>query len=193
MAKQEALPVKRSKVDWAAIERDFRTGKFTFNELEVKHHVFGSSISRKSKKDGWVKDLSDAIRQATSAKLAVALVNDIVNAGSQDVQNTISAAAEVNTRIILGHRSRLTSLADAVDQAQAKLLSLGHTVTDIREAAVFVQAVGNLSTATKNLIEQERKAFGLDEATTEQPADAMANFLTDLAVRGSRLPILTLA
>jgi len=44
-----------------------------------------------------------------------------------------------------------------------KPLEFGPQVTDVREAAVFVQAVYNLANATKTLIEQERKAHGLDD------------------------------
>jgi hypothetical protein len=55
-----------------------------------------------------------------------------------------------------------------VDEAKARLLELGPQSIDVREAAVFVQAVNNLASATRTLIEQERKAHGLDDQAQQQ-------------------------
>ena len=156
-------PAKGRRVDWDAVERDYRTGKFTLREMGDKYGVTHSAIGQKARKSGWTADLTKAIAQATNAKLIAEIVSKEVSSATHAVSNVVLAAAEVNKRIILGHRQRLTELADAVDQAKAKLLSLGDSVADIREAATFVQAAGNLATATKTLIEQERKAYQLDD------------------------------
>ena len=79
-------------------------------------------------------------------------------------------------------------LALAVDQAKASVLLPGTAVTSIREAAVFMQAVGNLAASTKTLVELERKVYNIDSAQ-EHPKDAFGAFLPDLSARGSRLPI----
>lgn len=165
-AAKTVAPPKAKRADWDAIERDYRTAKFTLRELEAKHGVFNTSIARKAKSAGWTQDLSLAIKQATNIKLTQESVSNLVSSGLQDVSNTVLAAAEVNTRIIQGHRTRLAGLSEVVETAKAKLMLLGDTVADIREAATFVQAVGNLATATKTLIEQERKAHNLDDDTT---------------------------
>lgn len=156
-------PVKRARTDWDAVERDYRTGKYSLRELGARHGADHGLISRKAKKGSWTQDLSVAIKQATNAKLTQLLVNTEVNESHQKVNAVVSAAADENTRIILSHRTRLIDLADAVDAAKAKLLALGDTVADIREAATFVQAVGNLANATKMLIDQERRAHNLDD------------------------------
>lgn len=156
-----------SKTDWDAVERDYRTGKFTTRELSVKHGPSHSLIARNAKKGGWTQDLAKAIKQATDAKLTNDLVNKEVHKGSQAVHKVIQVAAEVNAGVIRNHRLWLSDLADDMQTAKAKLMAMGDTVADIREAATFVQAVGNLATATKTLIEQERKAFGLDDGEPE--------------------------
>ena len=79
-------------------------------------------------------------------------------------------AAERNAQVILSHRSRLAALHQDVETAKRKLMEIGDSVADIREAATLVQAVGNLATATKTLIEQERKAFQLDEPGADESA-----------------------
>ena len=152
-------PAKGRRVDWDAVERDYRTDKFTLRQLEAKHGVSYAQICRKASEKKWTRDLRETIKRATDN----ALLLDAVTAAQQSATNTVLVAAEVNKRIILGHRQRLTELADAVDQAKTKLLSLGDSVADIREAATFVQAAGNLASATKTLIEQERKAYQLDD------------------------------
>ena len=189
MPTNKPKPKAKPRADWDAVERDYRTGKYSLRELQARHGADHSLILRKARKEGWTQDLSIAIKQATNAKLVAALVNTEVNESHQKVTAVVFAAASENTRVILSHRTRLASLSDAVETAKAKLLLLGDTVADIREAATFVQAVGNLATATKTLIEQERKAFGLDDGLPERPADKWIEFIEDLSARGSRLPI----
>ena len=62
--------------------------------------------------------------------------------------------------------------------AKAKLEEIGGALTDVREVATFVQAVGNLTTSTKALIEQERKSFGLDE-TSEKKTDLIEDLILE--------------
>jgi hypothetical protein len=168
-AAKQVVP-KKPRVDWDAIERDYRTDKFTLRELATKYGVTHTTISRNAEKKGWTKDLTDAIRQATNAKLVQQTVQQQCTTAHQNATDTVLAAAELNSRIIQGHRTRLAGLHDAVETAKHKLMVLGDSVADIREAATFVQAVGNLATATKTLIEQERKAHNLDAEPEADPA-----------------------
>lgn len=157
----------RRKVDWQAVERDYRTGKFTLRELEDKHSADNSLIARKAKRDGWTQDLSKSIKQATDAKLVKALADSISPGASGSPQMdaaVVAVAAEINTQIILGHRRAAKRAMDAMERAQAVVLEHGGAITDIREAATFASAVESLSRTAKNVIEIERKAFNLDEA-----------------------------
>jgi len=117
--------VKRFKVDWEAVERDYRTAKFTLRELEAKHHVSYAEISRRAKKHQWKKDLSEIIRQATSA----ALLQDSVTQAQKDITETVLVAVEVNTRVILGHRRDISDTRDVA----AALLS------ELRSAALLAE------------------------------------------------------
>jgi len=164
------MPRVRRSVDWEAVERDYRATQMTLRELGSKHGCDHAAIARKASKCEWKKDLASAVRKATNAKLIEQAVTSVVNDRQQAVTTVVLAAAELNKQMILGHRRRLTDLADAVEQAKAKLLSLGASVTDIRDAAVFVQGVCHLAAATRTLIEQERKAFNLDEQPPAEPA-----------------------
>lgn len=180
-------PEKRRSVDWDAVERDFRTGKFTLRELAVAHHVSHQAIGKKAEKMAWTQDLAKAIKQATNAILIQEIINNQVAKDCQSVASTILVAAELNKQVIIGHRHRLAELKEDVVTAKLKLMDMGETVADIREAAIFVQAVGSLITATKTLICEERKAFSLDDEDQPMNEDKVAKFITSLGK--SSLPV----
>ena len=187
--KSKAKPA-RKRADWDAVRRDFSTGRYTLRELQTKHGADHGLISRKARKEGWTQDLSIVIRKATNARLAESLVDEKVTESHQKVTTTIAAAVGENVAIIMGHRARLTDLALAVNIAKEVVLTLGSEVSGIREAGLFTQAICNLVTSTKVLLEQERKAYNLDnESERGNPQDAFAALLDDIASRGSRLPI----
>lgn len=138
--KSATAPAKRKKVDWPAVERDYRTGKFTLRELEAKHGVDNAQIARRKKAEGWTQDLSDAVRAATNAQLMSALVSTEVSNAQQNVSTTIMAAAEVNTQIILGHRkglNRITrikeTLLDQIEQAATLMPDLAEVIEMVRQ------------------------------------------------------------
>ena len=138
--KSATAPAKRKKVDWPAVERDYRTGKFTLRELEAKHGVDNAQIARRKKAEGWTQDLSDAVRAATNAQLMSAIVSTEVSNAQQNVSTTIMAAAEVNTQIILGHRrglSRITrikeTLLDQIEQAAMLMPDLADVIEMVRQ------------------------------------------------------------
>ena len=87
--------------DWEAVERDYRTGRFTLRELEAKHGAGYADISRRAKREGWQKDLAAVIRQATNA----ALLSDATTKAQSDATTVVLVAAEVNKQVILGHRA----------------------------------------------------------------------------------------
>jgi hypothetical protein len=199
-----SVPAKR-RTDWEAVERDYRTGKFTLRELEEKHGAFNSSIARKAKKDGWTQDLSRAIQQATNAKLAEALVSDIASEGAQNASATVLAAAEVNKQVILGHRkdvtatrnvaaalleelSRAALLAEEQELLTQVLAGSGAEPADEARIRATVQkalslpsrvgSVKQLADTFDKLQLAERRAFGLDDKT-DRPESSLAEMATD--------------
>jgi hypothetical protein len=163
---------KRKRIDWEAVERDYRTGRFTLRELEAKHGAGYAKISKRAKDNGWTKDLADAVRQATTAALIAEVATERATEGQKAATTVVLAAAELNKQVILGHRKHAINAREAMDAARAKLVALGDSVADIREAATFASAVESLSRTAKNVIEIERTAFGLDDPNKppEKPA-----------------------
>lgn len=174
----------RKRVDKEAVERDYRTGTMTLRELGAKHNANHATIGRWAESGGWTKDLSAAIRQATNAKLIEDATRQSCDGARQDATTAVLVAAEVNTQIILGHRKLAVQAREAMDLARAKLLSLGDTVADIRDAATFVSATESLSRTTKTVIDIQRTAFGLDDAPKEKDKPAAVDWASKSADEG---------
>lgn len=174
MNQSATTPPKKPKPDKGAVERDYRTGRFTLRELEAKHGVNNATISRWAAKEGWTQDLSIAIKQATNAKLIAAMVQQECSAAQQDAAknaaNTVLAAADVNVGVLLSHQRRLAVLNADAEAARAMLLELGGTVKDVKTAAIYVSALESAARTTRIVIDAERKAFQLDEPDADESA-----------------------
>lgn len=188
-----ASPKPRKRIDWEAVERDYRTGKFSLRELEAKHSASYSEISRKAKREGWQKDLRDVIRAATSA----AVLRETTTQAQSDATGVVLVAAELNAQVIMGHRSDLTrarsvalNLLDELastamlaeeQQLLAEVVAGGEDADPkrVQEARVALRKaldVGNRIGAVKALAEAltklhagERKAHGLDDEGAPPP------------------------
>jgi len=159
----ERRRTKRGSIDWDAVERDYRTGKFTVRELGAKYNVSHQRVSQVANERGWTQDLAEQIRQATHARLVEQLVQDEVAKSGRELANTVLVAADLNAQVILRHRQRLAALAKDADLARQKLIELADTVKDHKDAATLVSAIESAFRSEKILIEQERKAFRLDD------------------------------
>jgi stage V sporulation protein SpoVS len=200
-APDNIAPPARRRADWEAIERDYRTGQFSDQELADKHGnvVSRQAISKRAKVQGWQKDLSREVRQATKAKLIADQVREkvagevaerVAKSGNATVQ-AVLAAAETNKQVILGHRRDIAkvrditmTLVDALEAAasekdESKRLPLGDLVLTAQRAG---QSLSRLQ-------QMERVAFGLDEEDDSAGAAGVSK-LTD-AQRAARLAALT--
>lgn len=208
-APKGAAPVTaKVRHDWEAIERDYRTGKFTLRELEAKHGPSYAEISRRSKREGWTKDLRDIINQATSA----AVLRETVTAAQKDVTETVLVAAELNKNVILAHREglkRITGikqkLLDQIEQAAENLPELEEVVEILRKPddngndrmndmmrkamsrSSLVDDLKKLTEVDERVRKGEREAFGLDDDPADDaPGRGAGREMTD-AERAVRL------
>ncbi len=182
-----AVPGKR-RTDWEAVERDYRTGRFTLRELETKYGVNNSTISRRADKHGWTQDLSSAIKQATNAKLIQSIVAAECSTAQQNAAETVLVAAEVNKQVILAHRKGLQELTsvkrallDQIQQAAAMLPDLAEVIEIVRNPddngidrandalrkamsrSALVDDLKKLADVDEKVRKGEREAFGLDD------------------------------
>jgi hypothetical protein len=164
---RKSASTRRSRVDWDAVERDYRTTQLTLRELEKKHGITNSRIAQKAKELNWSRDLWPAIRQATDALLIQAEVSKELSKQAEQVTQTLSTtvitAAEIKAAVVMRHRERLEALARDAEIAREKLMALNQTITDVKDATTLVSAVEAAVRTEKILIEQERKAHRLDD------------------------------
>ncbi|WP_157264291.1 hypothetical protein [Azohydromonas aeria] len=157
-----------------AVKLDYGLCEFSQRKVIAKHSVDDSTVSLKARTLGWTDNFTLTVKLVTKTALLEAAkrraeeIDAEVGAESErETEGAIKAAVSENVAIVMGHRKWLADLATAVDEDKARLLEFGPQSIDVREAAVFVQAVGNPANATKVLIEQERKVHGLDDQTQQ--------------------------
>ena len=54
---------KKPRVDWEAVERDYRAGVLTLREIGERYDCSHVAITKRAKKEGWVRDLAPKIRE----------------------------------------------------------------------------------------------------------------------------------
>lgn len=180
----KTTPPARKRADWEAVERDYRTGRFTLRELEAKHGPNNATIGRRAEREGWTKDLSDAIRQATNAKVIAATVQQECSSAQQSAATTVLAAAELNKQIILGHRTALRELGEKAETARDTLMTLANSVADVREAATVMSALESYGRIVKLRVEKEREAFGINDTSQSPEKPAAQDWASKSAEEG---------
>jgi hypothetical protein len=195
----------RHRVDWPAVERDFRTGAFTLRELASKYGCSHVAIGKQARKNSWRQDLSKAVRAATNATVLASTAARVEVAKSAvAVTATVLAAAEVNKNVILGHRADIKEARNLVFALLAELRSSAMTedekerlvdlltgpgaepedvsvarrlVTKALGTAARIGGVKALAEAITKLQIAERKAFGLDASEDDRPKGTLADEL----------------
>lgn len=133
-----AAPARR-RVDWDAVERDYRTGKFTKRELAEKYGVSHTAINGRAKEHGWTQDLTEHIRQATNAKLVQALVSTEVSESFQSLSTAVEVAAEASAQIILKHQRGLVRLTNIKETLLNQIEQAAQTLPDLSEVIEMVR------------------------------------------------------
>lgn len=132
-------PKKRKGVDWPAVERDYRTSQMTLRELGEKHGCTHGAIAQKAKASGWQRDLRPAIEQATQARLIESALSSAVNGATQELTNVVLAVAEVNTQVILKHRTGLQRITRIKEQLLDQIEQAAMNLPDLAEAIELVR------------------------------------------------------
>ncbi|MBX9914077.1 MAG: hypothetical protein K2Y25_09270 [Pseudomonadaceae bacterium] len=173
--------------DWDAIESLYRAGQVSNRVLAEKYGVSEGAIRKKAKAQGWVKDLSDQVRQAVRSELVRTEVRTS-HAGDREI---IEVAAATGAQVVRTHRKDIRSAADLVGLMLQQLTeavidreSIENTIeaetaddeTGHRRAKMMravslgghAAIMRDLSTAAKNLVSLERQAYNLDETSAEE-------------------------
>ena len=205
---QEASRKSPAQIDWPAVERDYRTSQMTLRELGAKYGCDHAAIARRAKREGWQRDLTEAVKQATNAKLIEASVNNAVNKAvtseQQAVTNVVLAAAEVNTHVILGHRKGLREITAVRDlllgqvaEAAANLPALTEVIEMVRcpddngidrandalkramSRSTLIDDLKKLAEVDEKVRKGEREAFSIAPATDDPAGKPVKRVVLD--------------
>lgn len=62
----------RPPVDWEAIEREYRLGKYSVRELAKRHSITHPPIIRRAAKEGWTQDKAPEVNRRVAERLLLA-------------------------------------------------------------------------------------------------------------------------
>lgn len=171
------------KVDWEAIEREYRAGQLSVREIGRQHSIPESTIRKKAKAEGWSRDLTERVKEAVRSELVRSEGAEAMREGCvQEEKEIVKAAAARTIKLVQIHRAdakmQRQILADLIGELKARLSVIKEvrkvevseetgkplclspfTLDELKDTSAISR---NASTALKNLVTIERQAYGLD-------------------------------
>jgi hypothetical protein len=180
------MVTQKTRYDWDAIYRDYRTNSFTDSELSRKYGCSRTAIQKRSKREKWTRDLSTEVKKATAIKLREldaekTRVARGVASGTEREQ--IDDAATTRAELIKTHRNDINNLRELEQQLVAELrtgptkLYLANYKGEIIEKTVGLTAseraaaTANLAQVQSKRVALERQAFGIDDNDDPEETD----------------------
>lgn len=177
------MVAKTAKViDWAKVEAEYRTGRWTVREIAKRNEITHPPIIQRAKKYGWVQDISQKVEHARKEKLAQQAMVET------NLADTVDAVATQQADIVSQHKTAASKARAVVDKLLAEvdfttehrdlfrdaLAASGFEGFDklsIQQALTKVLGLGGRSMALQRVInslatvvEIERKAYGIEDA-----------------------------
>ena len=115
-------------IDWTAIERHYRAGELSLNEIAKRYGVSRPGIQKRAEREGWVRDLSKKIEQATQNKVLVAVAK-------QQVAGELPLATKLGEKAYVDAYSDASAAVDMQQRADVKrALEVQRSMLDELEA-----------------------------------------------------------
>jgi len=180
----------REKIDWEAIERDYRLGQLSVREIARRYVIEASTITRKAKKESWVRDFSEEVKARTRAGLietAKQQAQQHATESNEALRDGVEVAVETNLRVLRQHQTGIRQNSGRLDKLTEKFDVLLELAADLNEISKAASAFESMVRSQKTLVGLERQALNIDE---ESPADnPVGEFLKACSGRG--LPVVT--
>lgn len=180
--------------DWELIEREFRTGRFSMTQLEKRHGVHRSTISRRAKKGNWEKDLTERVRERTQQKITKASLSPEAQAAfDNDDDQIVEYAANENAAVVKGHRKNLErwrGIAERYAELLESQLAEGKIAVELptggtAEIDVPLEYVGKCmghgTQALDRVIKLERQNYGLDANDKDEGVKTFEELMAEVA------------
>jgi len=150
--------------DWEGCQIDYRAGQLSIRQLAAKHSIPESTVRSRAKAEGWQRDLTEDVRQATRTKLSRSSRSEIAHGDDQEI---IEQASSDATEMVMEHRRAIARfrrisrrLADTLERIE---------VTEDNHSE-FARSLNSGIDALGKAIRLERQSFGMD--SDEKPQEA---------------------
>ncbi len=154
---------KKKKVDWDAMEPDYRAGILSNMALADKYDCTESAVRDHAKRFGWTRKLADKVRESINENLLRGELRDTATPRSKDDQVVLRAAA-AGTQIVLRHRDSIARQQRIKERLELELENLAAPgeIKGLTPLAAAVKISEALARTTSLLTGLERQAFNLD-------------------------------
>ncbi|MEQ4254256.1 hypothetical protein [Pseudomonas syringae] len=196
--------------DWERIEQLFRAGLLSVREIAAACGVSHTAINKRSKAEGWDRDLNAKIKAKADSLVSKREVSTKVSTETLATERGIvEANAEVIADIRLAHRgdisrsrrltNKLLDELEALTDEQGTIKELIAQLKDgdhedgeaMSDMLALANKMGALPTRTKTmkelaetlktLVVLERQAYGLDEKEKSADADDLSSLMDELS------------
>jgi hypothetical protein len=165
--------------DWEAIERAYRAGSLSVRAIADQNSLTDGAIRKRAKKEGWARDLTEKVQQATKDKLVRA---EVRTDGTQDALRTdddiIEEASDAAAAVVLSHRTGLArwrKIADKLSDALGDMDVVAENLGD------FSRALNAGVDAQLKVIKGERQAYNLDTEEGDKTVSGLSDLMDELS------------
>jgi hypothetical protein len=181
------------EIDWERIEVDYRAGIKTLRAIAAEHNITHGAITKRSTRDGWVRDLSGKIQAKAAELVARSVVSNEASKSKRILESEIIIANAVNNAdIVLEQRASTSFSTEVIDSLMVELKDQIDFKVDLENLGEMMRnpdAYGNdklndqymrvvsfagrvdsakkLVDAQKVSIELQRKVYKIDTDTTQ--------------------------
>ncbi|KRP60315.1 hypothetical protein [Pseudomonas trivialis] len=195
--------------DWERIEQLFRAGLLSVREIAAACGVSHTAINKRSKAEGWDRDLNAKIKAKADSLVSKREVSTKVSTETLATERGIvEANAEVIADIRMAHRTdigrsrrlanKLLDELEALTDEQGTIKELiaqlkeadddGDAMSDVLSLAHKMGALPSrtktmkeLAETLKTLVSLERQAYDLDTKSGGNDADELSKLMDDLS------------
>lgn len=168
--------------DWEAIERAYRAGSLSLRGIADKYDTNEGTIRSRAKKHGWLRDLTDQVRAATSGKLSrKASRTDITQPDVREDAQIVEEASTEAASIVIAHRADLSQWRAIANKLRNALQDIEVNEDNLGD---FSRSLNAGVDAQLKVIKGERQAYNLDAEGGPTDADEFTKLLDELEKEG---------
>lgn len=194
----------RKKIDWEALEVDYRLGIKSLRAMAEQYKCAESAIRKRAKKYGWTRDLSAKVKARAEDLVRSEEVRSKVRTETPTEKQQIEIGALIQKDIILSHRKSIGGLQSVCESMTEELIAQCMSEEEVQRLATIVapknetgavvdvdkaiaalrkmlglsgraETFKKLVESKKALVAMEREAFGID--SKDSAAESMESFL----------------